>query len=446
VSDVNLFGTDGIRGQVFECPFLPSQLAELGSSIARVLKAHRNKMVIACDSRSSGDMIASSLGAGIMAQGMDVLNLGVMSTPSLAFLTKHYSADFGLMISASHNPYSDNGIKIFNAFGEKISTDLEWKISRMYCDQNFSFSVQSLGRLVDKKPTALRPYLDFLRAHFANLNLDHIRIAIDCANGALSGWAKIFLQELGAEVIAFANDPDGTNINAECGATHPATIQKLVTEHQANIGFAFDGDGDRIMAVNASGDLLDGDQILALLALDHLNSPNGTELKVVGTVMANLGLLKFLESNGVPFFKTQVGDKFVADKMTETKAQIGGEASGHIILSDYGMIGDGLLVALKLLSIYQRSQTLPLAFIPTGQKLENITVKNKQLLNLPEWQAFLDSLIQDHGQSSQILVRSSGTEPLIRIFVQCDNEMLTDHIISACQEKITELDSDTYII
>ncbi len=443
---VNLFGTDGIRGHVFDSPFLPAQLASLGSSIAQILQGTSNKMVIACDSRSSGDMISGSLGAGIMAKGTNVLDLGVISTPALAFLTRHYGADFGLMISASHNLYSDNGIKIFNASGEKISGQLELEISRAYVEQNFTFSVQSLGRLIDQKHTALTPYLNFLRSHFSSLNLRDTRIVLDCAHGALSGWAKDFLEEFGAEVIAYANDPDGMNINANCGATHPSMIQKWVTDHQADVGFAFDGDGDRIMAVNASGDLLDGDQILALLCLDHLKSQKATHIKVVGTVMANLGLQKFLDSQGVPFFKTQVGDKFVADKMIETTAQIGGEASGHIILSDYGMIGDGLLVALKLLSLYQSCLALPLAFAPTGQKLENISVKNKRLLNMPEWQSFLDSLMKEYGQSSQVLVRPSGTEPLIRIFVQCDDETLIDHIICACRHKITELDHDVCFI
>ena len=403
-------------------------------------------MVIACDSRSSGDMIASSLGAGIMAKGMNVLDLGILSTPALAFLTRHYEADFGLMISASHNPYWDNGIKIFTASGEKISADREVAISHAFCDQNFSFSVHSLGRLIHKRSEALKPYLDFLRSHFSSLNLHHRRIVIDCANGALSGWAMDFLQEFGADVIAFANDPDGMNINAECGATHPSKIQKLVTDHQAEIGFAFDGDGDRIMAVNSQGNLLDGDQILALLALDCLSASNGAQVKVVGTVMANLGLQKLLDAQGVSFVKTQVGDKHVADKMMETQAQIGGEASGHVILRDYGMMGDGLLVALKLLSLSHGSKTLPLAFAPTGQKLENITIRHKMILNQPEWQSFLETLLREHGHDAHILVRPSGTEPLIRIFVQCDHEPLIDHIISMCRNKICELDNDQRFI
>ena len=446
MSEVNLFGTDGIRGEVFQWPFLPTELVSLGASIAKILKARQKKMVIACDTRSSGQMITSSLGSGIMAKGVDVLDLGVMSTPALAFLTKHYNADFGLMISASHNPYQDNGIKIFNASGEKISVGIEQKISRTYFDQNFSFSVNTVGKMIDMKSIALHPYLDFLRSHFASLNLYQTRIAIDCANGALSGWAKDFLHVLGADVIAIADEPDGMNINANCGATHPTLIQKMVTQNQDDIVFTFDGDGDRVMAVNKNGDLLDGDQILAILSLDQLHTNTFKILKVVGTVMANLGLQKLLESHGVQFFKTQVGDKFVADKMIETKAQIGGEASGHVILGDYAMIGDGLLVALKLLSIYQHSKSLPLAFIPTSQRLENVSIKNKRLLNLPEWQSFLDTLIHDHGNSSYILVRPSGTEPLIRIFVQCDNEALIEHIISACRQKITELDNDKYLI
>lgn len=445
-----LFGTDGIRGRANKFPLTVDMISKIGMAIGAVLRkdGHRNNIVIGKDTRLSGYMIEDALTAGLNAVGIDVLLLGPIPTPGVAMLTRTMKCDIGIVISASHNPFYDNGIKLFDTNGVKFPDDIEKKIEDcLACDcfKNFIAEDDELGRrTVSEHSLYQQRYIQFLKNTFPReLSLDGLKIALDCANGASYKITPTVLEELGAELFVIGNQPNGTNINAECGSTDIKKLQKLVIEEQCDIGIALDGDADRIIIVDEKGQEIDGDKIIALIATKMLNDKSLIGNTVVVTQMSNLGLENYLKSFGVNVIRTKVGDRYVAEEMRKGKFNLGGEQSGHIILGDYSTTGDGTLVALQVLSMLASQKGKKISEITNlyksvPQLMENIEY-NKDKSNPLEEQSVKNIIAKSEENlhnNGRLLIRKSGTQPLIRVMVESTDSNLMKNTVKSIVEEI----------
>ena len=418
-----LFGTDGIRGRANQYPITPEMGIKIGRAAAIFFKSSKRTIIIGKDTRISGDMIESSLASGICSIGADVLLAGVIPTPGVAFHTHRAGADAGIVISASHNPYYDNGIKIFNSKGYKLSDSAETEIERLIFNDETPFqgSNSEIGRIY-KIQNSAADYIDFLEKTIS-CSLKGIKIIIDCANGAACKIAPFVFTRLGADVELLFVDPDGKNINHECGSENTDKLIKKVIEKKADLGLAFDGDGDRLAAIDEKGNRLTGDQVLAVCA-KHLKQKNRLKNNlVVSTVMSNMGLNIALKNTGIEHLITDVGDRYVVEKMVAAKAVLGGEDSGHMIFLEHHTTGDGILSALQLLeAIITSSKPLSdLAKIMDvfPQIVLNVEVKNKPLLDADnDIMNIIKSVESNLAQNGRVLVRYSGTQPVCRVMVE----------------------------
>jgi phosphoglucosamine mutase len=432
------FGTDGIRGEANRFPMTAEVALRVGMAAGKLFMSkddRRHLVVIGKDTRLSGYMIEPALVAGFTSVGMDVRLFGPLPTPGVAMMTRSLRADLGVMISASHNHYADNGIKLFGPDGYKLSDERELEIEALM-DQGLQENLAApaaLGR-VQRIDDCQARYVEIAKATFPRrLNLSGMRIVIDCANGAAYKVAPEALYELGAEVIPLGVSPNGFNVNEECGSTAPAAMQKLVKEYRADIGIALDGDADRLVICDEKGQIVDGDQIMALIA-DHWAAKGRLAGGgVVATVMSNLGLERFLKARKLKLERTPVGDRAVMMRMREGGFNLGGEQSGHIILSDFSTTGDGLLAALQVLAVLKESDkpmsALARQFEPVPQKLENVRFASGKPLENEEVKAAMAEAEQRLNGCGRILVRASGTEPLIRIMAEGDDEKLVSQVV-----------------
>lgn len=424
-----LFGTDGIRGTANSFPMTAEIALKVGMAAGRFFNRgdHRHRVVIAKDTRLSGYMIENALTSGFLSMGMDVLLFGPLPTPAVAFLTRAMRADIGVMISASHNPYHDNGLKLFGPDGYKLSDSIEREIETMMHHDLSSFLVPSakIGRAkrIDDAPGR---YIELVKSTFPkHLRLDGLKIVIDCANGAGYQVGPVILWELGAEVIPIHVSPNGFNINKNCGSTHPDALIEAVKREKADLGIALDGDADRLVMVDEKGNLIDGDQLLAMIAMQWQKSGDLKGGGVVGTQMSNLGLEQFLEKKKLKLHRTKVGDRYVMEKMREG-FNIGGEQSGHIILGDYSTTGDALIAALQVLAlVVEDGRAMSKAaklFEPVPQVLKNVRYESGNPMKDPALEAAIKNAEKVLGKKGRVLVRASGTEPLIRVMVEGDDK------------------------
>ncbi|MEA4900697.1 phosphoglucosamine mutase [Desulfitobacterium sp.] len=419
-----LFGTDGVRG-IANQELTPNIAFRLGQAGAYVLsKEHPHpRIIIGKDTRISGDMLEAALIAGICSVGADVLRVGVLPTPGIAFLTRTMDVSAGVVISASHNPVQDNGIKFFSSTGFKLPDAIEDEIQAVFESEEKPWDVPiggEVGRVIEIRD-AERRYIDFLKSTVGRL--EGLRIVLDTANGAASRVGPMLLEELGVEVIPICNHPDGVNINAGCGSTHPAALQKAVLEHKADLGLANDGDADRLIAVDENGKVVDGDFIMLICALALKAKGKLAENALVVTVMSNLGLKIALKKAGIDVHETQVGDRYVMEELLRSGAKLGGEQSGHIIFLDHNTTGDGLLTAIQLLTVI-KEQGKPLGTLASQmqrlpQVLINTRVEDKEKsMNHPVLLEKVEEVRAALGDNGRILVRPSGTEPLVRVMVE----------------------------
>ncbi|MBF0508934.1 MAG: phosphoglucosamine mutase [Deltaproteobacteria bacterium] len=423
-----LFGTDGIRGRANVPPMTVDTVMKVGQSAAQVCHTRpgRCKIVIGKDTRLSGYMIESAIASGICSMGVDVLLAGVLPTPGIAFITTSMRADAGIVISASHNPFHDNGIKIFNSDGFKLPDELEQKIENLVFQagpDSIQPSSENLGR-ISRITDANGRFTVFLKNTFPrHLSLDGLKIVLDCAHGAAYKVAPAVLSELGADLILLGAQPDGKNINHQCGSLYPALLASAVIKESADLGVALDGDGDRAIFVDETGQVIDGDQVMAICA-SHLHKQgklnNNT---LVATVMSNLGLEVCLAEMGVQLVRTKVGDRWVVEEMLRRNCNLGGEQSGHIIFLDHNTTGDGILACLQILAIMLEDQRRlsELAGIMTRypQVLLNVKVSHKKKLDeLPEVASLTSRVTRELGGKGRVLIRYSGTEPLVRVMLE----------------------------
>ncbi len=443
------FGTDGIRGTANNGSMTPEIVLNAAMATAQILRKgnHRHKVVIGKDTRLSGYMIEPSLVSGFISMGMDVVLLGPIPTPAVAMLTRSLRADLGVMISASHNRYQDNGIKLFGADGYKLSDDIELEIEKLMDNpdliENRAIS-EDLGRASRLEDESGR-YIEHVKATFPkDLRLDGMKIVIDCANGAAYKAAPKVLWELGAEVIAIATEPNGTNINKDCGATATNAMCEAVVEYQADIGIALDGDADRIIMCDEKGQVIDGDQLIALIAKSWQEKGLLHDGVVVTTVMSNLGLERFLSDKGMQLKRMPVGDRYVVDHMRANNYNLGGEQSGHIVLGDYSTTGDGILAALQILAILKTTDKLASealhVFKAVPQILKNIRFEHNIDIDTSEVNGYLLHIEKRLNGNGRILVRKSGTEPLIRVMAEGDDEKLIIEIVDEISAWLLELD------
>ncbi|GBD43754.1 Phosphoglucosamine mutase [bacterium HR40] len=432
-----LFGTDGIRGKANRFPMTAEVALALGRAAGAIFRRGQppHRVVIGKDTRLSGYMLEPALTAGFISAGMDVILVGPMPTPAVAFLTRSLRCDLGVVISASHNPFDDNGIKLFGPDGYKLSDDKEAEIEAAMAELGNDGQVapEELGR-ARRFEDARGRYIENLKASFPReLDLSGLRIVVDCANGAAYHIAPELFFELGAEVEAIGTHPDGFNINRGCGSTAPETLRERVLARGADLGIALDGDADRLVLVDEKGHFVDGDHMLALIAADWQARGRLSRPQVVATVMSNLGLERYLASRGLTLVRTRVGDRYVVETMRELGCNLGGEQSGHIVLGDYATTGDGLLAALQLLAVL-RTSSRPLSelarvFEPVPQKLRNIRIDRPLDLELPALRAARAEAERLLGSRGRLLVRASGTEPVVRVMVEADDEALLDRAL-----------------
>jgi len=423
-----LFGTDGVRG-VANQELSPELAFELGRAGAYILtkEGRRSKIVIGKDTRISGDMLEAALVAGICSLGVDVLLVGVISTPAIAFLTRRLEADAGIVISASHNPVEDNGIKFFGGDGFKLPDEKEMAIEKLIFNpiqypQPVAGAVGRVYRIEDGHDL----YVQHAKSTIKQ-DLKGLKIVVDGANGAASQLAPRIFRELGAEVITINCQPDGVNINKDCGSTHPEALQQAVIKQKADLGIAHDGDADRIIAVDENGHLVDGDHIMTICGLYLWEKGQLKNDTLVVTVMTNLGLKIAFEKTGVKLIETKVGDRYVLEGMKETNASLGGEQSGHIIFLEHNTTGDGIITALQLLAVMQEKKKslseLASQMKRLPQLLVNVRVKDKdQVMKLPEVQEAIKKVEEKLAGRGRALIRPSGTEPLVRVMVEGEKQ------------------------
>jgi phosphoglucosamine mutase len=432
-----LFGTDGIRGLANSHPMTPEIAMKAGMAAGRIFTRgdHLHRVVIGKDTRLSGYMIESALVAGFTSVGMDVFLFGPLPTPAVAMLTRSLRADLGVMISASHNHFEDNGIKFFGPDGLKLTDTREAAIEELMRNGLEDGLVASgkIGR-AKRIDDAQARYIEYAKRTFPkNLTLDGLRIVIDCANGAAYKVAPDILWELGAEVIEIGTEPNGLNINHELGSTFPEMMQRKVRERRADFGIALDGDADRVVMADEKGNLIDGDQILALIAQSWSKSGTLTGGGVVGTVMSNEGLDRYLKSRDMKLARAQVGDRYVIEKMWAGGFNVGGEQSGHIVLRDFSTTGDGIIAALQVLGVLAEDKR-PASeaahiFDPLPQVLQNVRFARGAPLNDPRVTASIKDCEQRLNGSGRLLVRKSGTEPVIRVMAEGDDETLVRSVV-----------------
>ncbi len=445
----NYFGTDGIRGKVGEGPITPDFVMRLGYAAGRVLaskgsKGARPAVLIGKDTRISGYMLEAALEAGLSAAGVDVLLTGPMPTPAVAYLTRALRAQAGIVISASHNPYYDNGIKFFSAEGAKLPDDIEHAIEAELEKPMQVMDSAKLGKARRIDDAAGR-YVEFCKSTFPNnMDLRGLKIVLDCAHGATYHVAPDVFHELGAEIICIGNKPDGLNINEQVGSTHPQALQKAVVEHKADMGIAFDGDGDRIMMVDACGNLLDGDQLLYIIALG-LYAKGKLKGGVAGTLMTNLALEHALQKHQIPFARAKVGDRYVLELLNEKNWKLGGENSGHILTLDKHTSGDAIIAALQVLhALKQSGKTLTQMTLPLfPQVLINVTYKptagkTKLDLETPQIQNAVKKAETELNGAGRVLLRASGTEPKIRVMVEGQDAKLVQKLAEEISEVVNK--------
>ena len=432
-----LFGTDGIRGTANTAPMTAEIALKLGQAAGLLFTrgSHRHRVIIGKDTRLSGYMLEPALTAGFTGAGMNVTLAGPLPTPAIAMLTRSLRLDLGVVISASHNPYEDNGIKLFGPDGAKLSDETEAEIEAlMASDLSGKLAApDKLGRasrLVD----AAGRYIEAAKSSLERgLRLDGLRIVLDCANGAAYKVAPSALWELGATVISIGVEPDGFNINKAVGSTVPDHLCAAVLEHGADIGIALDGDADRVILADERGEIIDGDQILGLIARDMLQNNRLSAPAIVATVMSNLGLERFLSGLGILLHRTRVGDRYVAEAMREQKINLGGEQSGHVILSDFATTGDGLIAALQVLAVLVRSgkraSEACRVFAPLPQLLRNVRYTGASPLIQPHIQTAIAAAGERLSRTGRVLIRASGTEPLIRVMAEGEDFALIQEIV-----------------
>ncbi|NMB08393.1 MAG: phosphoglucosamine mutase [Tissierellia bacterium] len=421
-----LFGTDGIRG-IANKDLTPELAFKVGRAGAFVLgKEKKGKILVGKDTRKSGDMLGAALTAGILSMGIDVIELGVVPTPAVAYLTRKYEALAGIVISASHNPIEYNGIKFFNSDGFKLNDNIEEEIEKIILEDKelpLRPIKEDIGKVILGKE-GYKDYMEYLKTTI-NTDLSGIKVAVDCGNGALYKIAPELLKEMGADTIVVNDNPNGVNINLNCGSTNPSIIQALVLETKADIGLSFDGDADRIIAVDEMGNIMDGDHILAICGTELYNQDKLNKNTIVGTVMTNMGLDLYLRENGMNIVKTKVGDRYVIEEMLDKGYNLGGEQSGHIIFLDYNTTGDGLLTALQLMGIMKETgkkmSQLNNLMRSLPQVLINARVKEelkKTYLEDEEIKKEVEKIEEYFHGEGRVVIRPSGTEPLIRVMIE----------------------------
>ncbi|HEX7074254.1 MAG TPA: phosphoglucosamine mutase [Hyphomicrobiaceae bacterium] len=440
------FGTDGIRGLANRDPMTSEIALKVGMAAGRIFAdgKQRIRVVIGKDTRLSGYMIESALMSGFTAVGSDVFLLGPMPTPAVAMLTRSLRADLGVMISASHNPYRDNGIKLFDSEGYKLSDEMEAKIEELILADPESLLAEpdAIGRAT-RVESAQERYIEFAKRTLArDLRLDGLRVVIDCANGAGYKVAPEALWELGAEVIKIGVDPNGRNINHKCGSTAPDALIDKVKELRADIGIALDGDADRLVIVDEKGQLVDGDQLMAVIAESWLKAGRLAGGGIVATVMSNLGLERYLAGLGLSMIRTPVGDRYVVEHMRKHGFNVGGEQSGHIVLSDFATTGDGLISALQILAAVV-SAGKPVSevcrrFEPLPQRLQNVRYANGMPLDNERVRQAIEEGKARLGTAGRLVIRPSGTEPVIRVMAEGDDERLVAAVVRDIVEAVRE--------
>jgi phosphoglucosamine mutase len=445
-----LFGTDGVRG-IANLELTAELAYDLGRAGAYVLTAetsHVPKILVGMDTRLSGDMLESALIAGICSVGAQAISVGIIPTPAVAYLTRLYKADAGVVISASHNPFEFNGIKFFDNRGYKLPDSMEERIESIILDKSEELPRPTAENLGYKSinESALDDYIDYIK-NTIDTDLKGIKIALDCANGAAYKCAPVTLFDLGAEVSVMYNEPDGININNGCGSTHISKLQKYVLETGSDIGLAFDGDADRVLAVDEKGNLIDGDQIITIIGLDLKNRTQLAKNTIVATVMSNLGLDIMGKNEGISVVKTKVGDRYVLEEMLDKGFVIGGEQSGHIILLEHNTTGDGLLTGVQLLKIL-KSSGKKLSELASKMQIFPQVLKNAKVCNEKKYKFMDDELIaklckdlenEFHGEG-RVLIRPSGTEPLVRVMIEGkDQNYITSkavELVKAIEERL----------
>jgi phosphoglucosamine mutase len=440
-----LFGTDGIRGTANLEPIT----AEIALAVAKAAGRqflrgdHRHTVVIGKDTRLSGYMLEPALTAGFIAVGMDVVLLGPLPTPAVGMLTRSLRADLGVMISASHNPYQDNGIKLFGPDGFKLSDEVELEIeARIGNGAGEVAPAHQLGR-AQRLDDALGRYIEFVKSSFPRgLRLDGLKVVIDCANGAAYRVAPKVLYELGAEVVPVGVYPDGFNINQRCGATDPARMQEAVVTQGADFGIALDGDADRAILADEKGQVVDGDQVMALVGRSWLGDGRLKGGAVVATVMSNLGLERYLNELGCGLVRTPVGDRYVVERMRQGGYNVGGEQSGHIVLSDFATTGDGLIAALQVLAVVVQAgrpaSEVTRLFDPLPQLLRNVRFNGGAPLEDKRVQAAIRDGEDRLGEAGRLVIRKSGTEPLLRVMAEGEDAALVDQVVGAICQSIEQ--------
>ena len=441
-----LFGTDGMRGRVNQYPMLPDMALRLGLAAGTYFRTgeRRHRVVIGKDTRLSGYIYENALTAGLCATGMDVFLVGPLPTPAIAFLTRNMRADFGIVISASHNPYQDNGIKFFDSQGFKLQDKVEDIITDMVLDSAWEWDYPTpdkVGRAfkIDDAPGR---YIVAIKNSFpSDLTLDGLRVVLDCAHGANYRVAPMALKELGAEVVSLGIEPNGLNINYQVGSLHPDVVAAKVRETRADIGLALDGDADRLIVVDERGAILDGDQIMAICAQDLMEQSKLPGNMLVGTVMSNMALEVLMRENGGTLVRTQVGDRYVVEAMRERGAALGGEQSGHLVFMDYGTTGDGLLAALQLLRI-MRQKKKPISKLagllkPYPQLLLNVPVAEKKAFeDVPEIMEAVAAAEKALSSRGRVLLRYSGTETLARVMVEGEDEEQVERLAKSIADTV----------
>jgi len=431
------FGTDGIRGQSNIAPMTPDLAMRVGIAVGTIFRRgdHRHRVVIGKDTRLSGYMLENAMVAGFTAAGVDAFVLGPMPTPAVAMLTRSLRADIGVMISASHNPFQDNGIKLFGPDGFKLSDAMEEQIEDLI-DQDLPSQLvasEDIGRATRIDGMRDR-YIEFAKRTLPKeLSLNGLRVVIDTANGAAYKVAPAALWELGAEVVTIGNEPNGTNINLNCGSMHPAALSRKVHEVRADIGIALDGDADRVVIVDENGAVVDGDQLMAVIAESWAGDQMLRGDGIVATVMSNLGLERFLDGKGLKLARTKVGDRYVVDYMRQHDFNVGGEQSGHIVLSDFATTGDGLVAALQVLACVKRMGR-PVSevchrFDPVPQILRNVRIGGEKPLEDKDVKSAIADAEQELRSSGRLVIRASGTEPLIRVMAEGDDRGQIERIV-----------------
>ena len=431
------FGTDGIRGRSNMFPMTPDLAMRVGIAAGTIFRRgdHRHRVVIGKDTRLSGYMLENAMVAGFTAAGLDAFILGPIPTPAVAMLTRSLRADIGVMISASHNPYEDNGIKLFGPDGYKLSDEIEMEIEDLL-EQDLASQLakcDDIGRA--KRIDGVHDrYIEFAKRTLPrDVTLHGLRVAIDCANGAAYKVAPAVLWELGADVVTIGDDPNGTNINLNCGSTHPGSLQRKVHEVRADIGIALDGDADRVIVVDENGHVIDGDQLMAVVAQTWAEDQTLRGDGIVATIMSNLGLERFLQSKGMTLARTKVGDRYVVEHMRQHGYNVGGEQSGHIVLSDFGTTGDGLVAALQILACVKRTgrtvSEVCRRFEPVPQILKNVRYSGGKPLEDNEVKQAIADAESELSRNGRLVIRPSGTEPLIRVMAEGDDQAQIERIV-----------------